>query len=65
MICTRTEIFVEGEVMILWKYKGYDVYPINGEVSSLNIKLAEGKLTLIPEGVKQLMDELEQYLVRV
>nr|WP_308201887.1 transition state regulator [Bacillus mycoides] len=51
--------------MILWKYKGYDVYPINGEVSSLNIKLAEGKLTLIPEGVKQLMDELEQYLVRV
>ncbi|MBJ8113642.1 AbrB/MazE/SpoVT family DNA-binding domain-containing protein [Bacillus cereus group sp. N6] len=58
------EIFVEGETVILQKYKGYDVCPITGEVSSQPIKVANGKLTLSPEGAKQLMQELEQYLVR-
>ncbi|PFT86039.1 AbrB family transcriptional regulator [Bacillus thuringiensis] len=58
------EIFVEGEEIILRKYKGYDVCPITGEVSSQHMKLGDGKLALSPEGAKQLMEELEQYLVR-
>ncbi|MGG1329433.1 AbrB/MazE/SpoVT family DNA-binding domain-containing protein [Bacillus tropicus] len=59
------EIFVEGEKIILQKYKEYGACSISGEVSSQNIKLANGKLTLSPEGAKQLMQEFEQYLVRV
>ncbi|MED3324639.1 AbrB/MazE/SpoVT family DNA-binding domain-containing protein [Bacillus thuringiensis] len=59
------EIFVEGETIILQKYKPYGTCPITGEISSQNIKLVDGKLTLSPEGAKQLMEELEQYLVRV
>ncbi|MDP1460027.1 AbrB/MazE/SpoVT family DNA-binding domain-containing protein [Bacillus wiedmannii] len=59
------EIFVEGEEIILKKYKGYDVCPLTGEVSSQHIKLRDGKLALSPEGAKQLRKELEQYLVRV
>jgi transcriptional pleiotropic regulator of transition state genes len=58
------EIFVEGEEIILQKYKGYDVCPITGEVSSQHMKLGDGKLALSPEGAKQLRKELEQYLVR-
>ncbi|MHA2895756.1 hypothetical protein [Bacillus cereus] len=59
------EIFVEKEKIILQKYKGYGASSITGEVSSQNLKLAEGKLILSPEGAKQLMQELEQYFVRV
>ncbi|MEX0417797.1 AbrB/MazE/SpoVT family DNA-binding domain-containing protein [Bacillus sp. C30] len=58
------EIFVEGEGIILQKYKGNDVCPITGEVSFHPIKVTNEKLTLSPEGAKQLMQELEQYLVR-
>jgi transcriptional pleiotropic regulator of transition state genes len=59
------EIFVEGETIILQKYQSYGTCPITGDISSQNIKLADGKLTLSLEGAKQLMEELEQYLVRV
>ncbi|CDN39713.1 AbrB/MazE/SpoVT family DNA-binding domain-containing protein [Bacillus thuringiensis] len=59
------EIFVEGETIVLQKYKSYGTCPITGEISSQNIKLADGKLTLSPEGAKQLMEELEQYKVTV
>ncbi|PEJ63679.1 AbrB family transcriptional regulator, partial [Bacillus wiedmannii] len=38
---------------------------VTGEISSQNIKLADGQLTLSPEGAKQLLEELEQYLERV
>ncbi|MED1383860.1 AbrB/MazE/SpoVT family DNA-binding domain-containing protein (plasmid) [Bacillus mycoides] len=58
------EIFVEGETIILQKYKSYGTCPITGEISSQNIKLADGKMTLSPEGAKQLLEELEQYLER-
>ncbi|MGE6553402.1 AbrB/MazE/SpoVT family DNA-binding domain-containing protein [Bacillus mycoides] len=59
------EIFVEGETIVLQKYKSYGTCPITGEISPQNIKLADGKLTLSPEGAKQLMEELEQYKVTV
>ncbi|PEZ19807.1 AbrB family transcriptional regulator [Bacillus thuringiensis] len=57
------EIFVEDECIILQKYKEYGACPISGEVSSQNIRLAGGKLTLSPEGAKQFLVELERYLI--
>ncbi|HDR8452689.1 AbrB/MazE/SpoVT family DNA-binding domain-containing protein [Bacillus cereus] len=59
------EIFVEENAIILQKYQSYGTCPITGEISPQNIKLADGKLTLSPEGAKQLMEELEQYKVTV
>ncbi|PEP88951.1 transition state regulator [Bacillus toyonensis] len=51
----------EGEAIILQKYKSYGTYPITGENSSKNIKIADGG----PEGAKQLLVDLEQYLKTV
>lgn len=59
------EIFVDGESIILQKYKPYGTCPITGEISSRNLQLANGKLNLSPEGAKQLLAELEQYLEKV
>ncbi|MCQ6343069.1 AbrB/MazE/SpoVT family DNA-binding domain-containing protein [Bacillus cereus] len=59
------EIFVEEDAIILQKYQSYGTCPITREISPQNIKLADGKLTLSPEGAKQLMEELEQYKVTV
>ncbi len=53
------------KTIVLQKYKSYGTCPITGEISSQNIKLADGKLTLSPEGAKQLLAELEQYKVTV
>ncbi|MBG0970633.1 hypothetical protein [Bacillus sp. SRB3LM] len=51
-----SEIFVDGKNINFKKYKGYEARPINGAVSAQNIKLANGKLTLNPEGAKQLWE---------
>ncbi|PEM00014.1 AbrB family transcriptional regulator [Bacillus cereus] len=59
------EIFVEEESVILQKYKSDDTCLVTGEISSQNIELADGQLTLSPEGAKQLLEELEQHLERV
>ncbi|PEJ62473.1 AbrB/MazE/SpoVT family DNA-binding domain-containing protein [Bacillus wiedmannii] len=59
------EIFVEKDAIILQKYTSHGMCPIMGEISARNVKLAGGKLTLSPEGVKQLLAELEQYKVTV
>ena len=59
------EIFVEGEIIILQKYKGQGACPLTGEISSDNMKLADGKLTLSLQGAQQLLKELEQYFERV
>ncbi|MDT3494629.1 AbrB/MazE/SpoVT family DNA-binding domain-containing protein [Bacillus toyonensis] len=59
------EIFVEEDAIILQKYTSHGTCPITGEISARHVKLADGKLTLSPEGVKQLLAELEQYKVTV
>ncbi|QWH64208.1 AbrB/MazE/SpoVT family DNA-binding domain-containing protein (plasmid) [Bacillus mycoides] len=59
------ETFVEEDAIILQKYTSHGTCPITGEISTRNVKLAGGKLTLSPEGVKQLLAELEQYKVTV
>ncbi|MBJ8106901.1 MULTISPECIES: AbrB/MazE/SpoVT family DNA-binding domain-containing protein [Bacillus cereus group] len=58
------EIFVEGEDIVLQKYQPGGVCALTGEVSNHNISLANGKITLSPEGAELLMKEVEQYLVK-
>ncbi|MEH7282411.1 AbrB/MazE/SpoVT family DNA-binding domain-containing protein [Bacillus toyonensis] len=58
------EIFVEGEDIVLQKYKPGRVCALTGEVSNRNIALANGKITLSPESAELLLKELEQYLVK-
>ncbi|PFI79091.1 AbrB/MazE/SpoVT family DNA-binding domain-containing protein [Bacillus cereus] len=59
------EFFVEEDTIILQKYTPHDACPITGEISASNVKLVGGKLTLSPDGAKQLLAELEQYKVMV
>ncbi|MDM8362481.1 AbrB/MazE/SpoVT family DNA-binding domain-containing protein [Bacillus thuringiensis] len=56
------EIFVDGEFIILQKYNINKSCQITGEVSEENIELAGGKLVLSPEGVDQVLAELEASL---
>ncbi|AIK35247.1 transcriptional regulator, AbrB family domain protein (plasmid) [Bacillus pseudomycoides] len=58
------EIFVEGKKMVLQKYQPNGVCAITGEVSDKNISLADGKITLSPEGAELLIEELQKYLVK-
>ncbi|HDR7951154.1 TPA: AbrB/MazE/SpoVT family DNA-binding domain-containing protein [Bacillus toyonensis] len=58
------EIFVEGEDIVLQKYQPGGVCALTGEVSTHNRALANGKITLSPEGAELLLKELEQYLVK-
>ncbi|MEC2709725.1 AbrB/MazE/SpoVT family DNA-binding domain-containing protein [Bacillus thuringiensis] len=59
------EFFVDEDAIVLQKYTPHGTCPIPGEISSRNVKLVGGKLTLSPEGVKQLLTELEPYKVTV
>ncbi|MES9670556.1 AbrB/MazE/SpoVT family DNA-binding domain-containing protein [Bacillus pseudomycoides] len=61
---TPLEIYVEGEKIILKKYEANGACAITGEVSDKNISLANGKITLSPEGAKLLIKEVQQYLVK-
>ncbi|PFU90811.1 AbrB family transcriptional regulator [Bacillus anthracis] len=58
------EFFVEGEDIVLQKYQPGGVCALTGEVSNRNISLANGKITLSPEGAELLIKEVEQYLVK-
>ncbi|MDA2014173.1 AbrB/MazE/SpoVT family DNA-binding domain-containing protein [Bacillus cereus] len=56
------EIFVDGESIILKKYNVNGSCQITGEVSDQNIELAGGKLVLSPEGIDQILAEIESHL---
>ncbi|MBZ4223551.1 AbrB/MazE/SpoVT family DNA-binding domain-containing protein [Bacillus wiedmannii] len=58
------EIFVEGEDIILQKYQPGGVCALTGEVSNCNMSLANGKISLSPEGAELLLKEIEQYLIK-
>ncbi|HDR7848895.1 TPA: AbrB/MazE/SpoVT family DNA-binding domain-containing protein [Bacillus toyonensis] len=58
------EIFVEGEEIVLQKYQPGGVCALTGDVSNRNISVANGKITLSPEGAELLIKEVEQYLVK-
>jgi transcriptional pleiotropic regulator of transition state genes len=56
------EIFLDGDCIILQKYKPDMTCMVTGEVSDDNLKLAGGKIILSREGAEQLLKEIEQYL---
>ncbi|PFF14669.1 AbrB/MazE/SpoVT family DNA-binding domain-containing protein [Bacillus cereus] len=56
------EIFVDGESIILQKYNPNGSCQITGEVSDENTELAGGKLVLSPEGIDQVLAEIEAHL---
>ncbi|GAB6425705.1 TPA: AbrB/MazE/SpoVT family DNA-binding domain-containing protein [Bacillus cereus] len=58
------EIYVDNENIILKRYSPYNACQITGEVSERNITLADGKITLSPNGAKHLAEELEKFLVK-
>lgn len=53
------EIFVNGEQVILKKYKPNMACAVTGEVSNDNFVLLGGKLILSPEEAKKLITEIE------
>lgn len=59
------EFFVEEDAIVLQKYTPHGTCPIKREISSRNVRLVGGKLTLSSEGIKQLLVELEPYKVTV
>ncbi|CAM4160611.1 MULTISPECIES: AbrB/MazE/SpoVT family DNA-binding domain-containing protein [Bacillus] len=58
------EIFVDNENIILKRYSPYNACQITGEVTERNITLADGKITLSPNGARHLAEELEKFLVK-
>ncbi|MDA1762373.1 AbrB family transcriptional regulator [Bacillus cereus] len=58
------EIFVDNENIILKRYSPNNACQITGEVTERNITLADGKITLSPNGARLLAEELEKFLVK-
>lgn len=53
------EIFVDNERIILQKYQSANECLITGTIKDSNVTLADGKLTLSDEGIKQLIEEMK------
>ncbi|NEU32527.1 AbrB/MazE/SpoVT family DNA-binding domain-containing protein [bacterium LRH843] len=56
------EIYVDHDQIILKKYKPNMTCQVTGEVSDQNLSIANGKIILSPEGAKELVKELQDYL---
>ncbi|MFV8830124.1 AbrB/MazE/SpoVT family DNA-binding domain-containing protein [Alkalihalobacterium sp. APHAB7] len=54
------EVFVDGDKIILQKYKPNMTCDVTGEVSEENEVFLDGKLVLSPEGKKQLKEKLTE-----
>lgn len=53
------EIYVDTDKIVLKKYRASETCQITGETSNKNQLLANGKLTLSPEGAKKLVKEIQ------
>ncbi|ASS98383.1 transition state regulator Abh [Geobacillus thermocatenulatus] len=56
------EIFLDGDCIVLQKYKPDMTCMVTGKISNDNFKLAGGKIILSREGAEQLLKEMEQLL---
>jgi AbrB family transcriptional regulator, transcriptional pleiotropic regulator of transition state genes len=56
------EIYVDEEKIILKKYQPNMTCQVTGEVSDGNLKLAQGKIILSPEGAQTILNDLQNYL---
>ncbi|WP_430789415.1 AbrB/MazE/SpoVT family DNA-binding domain-containing protein [Virgibacillus flavescens] len=53
------EIYVDSDKIVLKKYKPTMTCQITGETADTNLSLANGKLTLSPDGAKELIKEIQ------
>ncbi|MDM5188772.1 AbrB/MazE/SpoVT family DNA-binding domain-containing protein [Bacillus sp. DX4.1] len=58
------EIFVDKETIVLQKYQAGGACVVTGEISERNMSLANGKITVSPEGAEYLVKQLQQYQVK-
>ncbi|ADU28329.1 AbrB/MazE/SpoVT family DNA-binding domain-containing protein [Evansella cellulosilytica] len=58
------EIYVDDEKIVLKKYKPNMTCQVTGEVSDDNLSIADGKIILSPQGAKEIIRELENYLTK-
>ncbi|MGG0722742.1 AbrB/MazE/SpoVT family DNA-binding domain-containing protein [Bacillus mycoides] len=58
------EIFIEGEKIVLQKYQAGGACVVTGEISERNMSLANGKITVSPQGAEYLVKQLQQYQVK-
>jgi len=58
------EIFMDGEHIILKKYKPNMTCQMTGEISEKNLVVANGQIIVSKDGAEKLMKELELFLVR-
>lgn len=56
------EIYVDDERTVLKKNKPNMTCQVTGEVSDDNLSIAEGKIILSPQGAKEIIRDLEDYL---
>ncbi|MBL3649429.1 transcriptional regulator AbhA [Bacillus vallismortis] len=56
------EFFVDGDKIILKKYKPHGVCLMTGEITSENTEYGNGKITLSPEGAQLLLEEIQAAL---
>ena len=56
------EIYVDDERIVLKKYKPNMTCQVTGEVSDDNLSIADGKVILSPQGAKEIIRDLEDYL---
>lgn len=54
------EVFVDGENVVIQKYKPINPCIITGEVSEDNVKLFDGKITISQRGLEMLGSELDK-----
>ncbi|KMK74470.1 AbrB/MazE/SpoVT family DNA-binding domain-containing protein [Alkalihalobacillus pseudalcaliphilus] len=58
------EIYVDNDRIILKKYKPNMTCQVTGEVSDDNLSIAGGKIILSPEGAKEVLKSLEDYVTK-
>lgn len=56
------EIFVDGDQIVLKKYKVANTCAVTGEISDSNFSICGGKLVFSEEGAKQVLSELQKQL---
>ena len=58
------EIYVDADMIVLKKYHASMTCQITGQTSTKNLSLANGKLTLSPEGARDLVKEIETRFIQ-
>ncbi|QOY37448.1 AbrB/MazE/SpoVT family DNA-binding domain-containing protein [Anaerobacillus isosaccharinicus] len=56
------EIYVDGDRIILKKYKPNMTCQVTGEVNDANLSLAGGKIILSPSGAQEIISELQNFV---